>query len=70
MRLELHGYLAAYVTYNLLFNLAWLVDGSDRFYWPTIPMSVWGIALAPFAWDTFRSAKALERPRARNRADP
>jgi hypothetical protein len=63
MMRELEGHLAVYVTTSLLFNFAWLVDGDGRFYWPIIPMTGWGIALALYAGHIFRLGSGTGQPK-------
>ena len=54
------GHLIAYVTVNLLINVVWWMTGPRSFYWPAIPLLLWGIGIVMHAWDSYSPAMPSE----------
>jgi 2TM domain len=52
-RRELQAHLLAYVMVSLFLNGIWLLTMPGGFYWPMIPMFLWGIGVAFHMWDVY-----------------
>ena len=52
-RREFVQHLVVYVVVNLALNLIWLFTAPGGFYWPIIPLFVWGIGIVFHALDVF-----------------
>jgi hypothetical protein len=57
---EFIGHLIAYVAVNLLINVVWWMTGPASFYWPAIPLLLWGIGVVMHAWDAYSPAMPSE----------
>jgi len=57
---DLQGHVIAYVTVNLTLIGIWFLSGPSGFFWPMIPMLVWGIGVVFNVWDLYSPAQPSE----------
>jgi fatty acid desaturase len=50
---ELRGHLLAYLLFNGALVAIWALTGAS-FFWPVIPLLIWGIGLVFHAWDVYQ----------------
>ena len=55
-------HLLAYVLFNGALVVIWALTGAS-FFWPLIPMLIWGIGLVFHAWDVYRQPFSEEQIR-------
>ncbi len=60
---DFRAHLLAYVLFNGALVIIWALTGAS-FFWPAIPMLIWGIGLVFHAWDIYQqpfSEQQIER---------
>jgi 2TM domain len=57
---EFRAHLLAYVLFNAALVAIWAGTGAG-FFWPAIPLLMWGIGLVFHAWDTYRQPFSEEQ---------
>ena len=50
---DFRAHLLAYVLFNGALVIIWALTGAS-FFWPAIPMLIWGIGLVFHAWDIYQ----------------
>jgi fatty acid desaturase len=50
---ELRAHLLAYLLFNGALVAIWALTGAS-FFWPAIPLLIWGIGLVFHAWDVYQ----------------
>ncbi|GAA4547407.1 2TM domain-containing protein [Pseudonocardia xishanensis] len=60
-------HFAIYVAMNAMFVLIWAWTGAP-FFWPVIPLVLWGIGVGADAWDAF-AGKSISEERMRREID-
>ena len=59
---DFRAHLLAYVLFNGALVIIWALTGAS-FFWPAIPMLIWGIGLVFHAWDVYRQPFSEEQIR-------
>ena len=59
---ELRAHLLAYVLFNGALVAIWALTGAN-FFWPAIPLLIWGIGVVFHAWDVYRQPFSEEQIR-------
>jgi 2TM domain len=59
---ELRAHLLAYVLFNGALVAIWALTGAS-FFWPAIPLLIWGIGVVFHAWDVYRQPFSEEQIR-------
>jgi hypothetical protein len=62
-RRDLAAHVLAYVMVNAMLVVIWWMTGAE-FFWPAIPLGVWGIGVVFHAWDVLSpgpSERRIER---------
>jgi heme O synthase-like polyprenyltransferase len=59
---EFRAHLLAYVLFNAALVAIWVLTGAS-FFWPAIPLLIWGIGLVFHAWDVYRQPFSEEQIR-------
>lgn len=52
-RRDFHGHLLVYLLVNAFFVVLWALTMPDGFFWPVIPIFLWGIGVVMNAWDVY-----------------
>lgn len=53
-------HLMAYVLVNTALIVIWVTVGHTGFFWPVIPLVLWGVGLGMHAWSAFFSKPVTE----------
>ena len=59
---EFRAHLLAYVLFNAALVAIWALTGAS-FFWPAIPLLIWGIGVVFHAWDIYRQPFSEEQIR-------
>lgn len=52
-RRDFHGHLLVYIMFNAFLVILWAMTMPDGFFWPVIPIVLWGIGVVMNAWDVY-----------------
>ena len=51
---DLQGHVLVYVLVNASLLVIWAITMPGGFFWPAIPMAIWGAGLLMNVWDVYR----------------
>jgi hypothetical protein len=57
---EFRGHLLVYVLVNTFLVVVWALTNPDGFFWPVVPIALWGIGVIMNAWDVYRGEEFSE----------
>ncbi len=52
-RRDFYGHLLIYTLVNGFLVIIWAITGSHGWFWPVLPIGIWGIGVVMNAWDVF-----------------
>ena len=52
-RRDFRAHLLVYLLFNAAFVTIWAMTGNGAFFWPVIPMILWGIGVVMNGWDVY-----------------